>query len=72
MNSLADCDLVIEAVFENMEIKKEVFARLDAICKPGAVLATNTSALNVNEIATAAAKPARGGGRHALLLARPT
>jgi 3-hydroxyacyl-CoA dehydrogenase len=52
MNALAGCDLVIEAVFENMEIKKEVFAKLDAICKQGAVLATNTSALNVNEIAT--------------------
>ena len=52
MNVLADCDLVIEAVFENMEIKKQVFAKLDAICKPGAILATNTSALNVNEIAT--------------------
>ena len=65
MNSLAGCDLVIEAVFENMAIKKEIFARLDAICKPGAVLATNTSALDVNEIATAAAsRPEAVVGMH--------
>ena len=54
MNALAGCDLVIEAVFENMAVKKDIFARLDATCKPGAVLATNTSALDVNEIASAA------------------
>ncbi|GCL61581.1 3-hydroxyacyl-CoA dehydrogenase NAD-binding domain-containing protein [Pseudaquabacterium pictum] len=65
MNSLAGCDLVIEAVFENMAIKKEIFAKLDAICKPGAVLATNTSALDVNEIATAAAsRPEAVVGMH--------
>ena len=65
MNSLAGCDLVIEAVFENMAIKKEIFARLDAICKPGAVLATNTSALDVNEIAIAAAsRPEAVVGMH--------
>ena len=65
MNALAGCDLVIEAVFENMEIKKEIFAKLDAICKPGAVLATNTSALDVNEIATAAAsRPEAVVGMH--------
>ena len=50
---LADCDLVIEAVFEDMAVKKELFAKLDALCKPGAVLATNTSRLDVNEIASA-------------------
>jgi 3-hydroxyacyl-CoA dehydrogenase len=64
MNVLADCDLVIEAVFENMEIKKQVFAKLDAICKPGAILATNTSALNVNEIATAVKRPEAVVGMH--------
>ena len=65
MNALADCDLVIEAVFENMAIKKEIFAKLDAICKPGAVLATNTSALDVNEIATAAkSRPEAVVGMH--------
>jgi 3-hydroxyacyl-CoA dehydrogenase len=65
MQALADCDLVIEAVFENMAVKKEIFAKLDAICKPGAVLATNTSALDVNEIATAAAsRPEAVVGMH--------
>jgi 3-hydroxyacyl-CoA dehydrogenase len=54
MEKLADCDLVIEAVFENMAVKKEIFGKLDRIVKPGAVLATNTSALDVNEIASAA------------------
>ncbi len=51
--ALADCDLVVEAVFENMAVKKGVFRKLDAIAKPGAILATNTSALDVNEIAGA-------------------
>ena len=56
-DDLADCDLVIEAVFENMDVKKEVFARLDAIVKPGAILASNTSYLNIDEIATATKRP---------------
>lgn len=47
----ADADLVIEAVFESMEVKKDVFGKLDAICKPGAILASNTSYLNIDEIA---------------------
>ena len=65
MNALADCDLVIEAVFENMAVKKEIFAKLDKICKPGAVLATNTSALDVNEIASAAtSRPEAVVGMH--------
>jgi 3-hydroxyacyl-CoA dehydrogenase len=65
MAALAGCDLVIEAVFENMAVKKQIFARLDAICKPGAVLATNTSALDVNEIASAAAsRPEAVVGMH--------
>ena len=45
MADLADCDLIIEAVFEDMDIKKNIFSRLDEIAKPGAILATNTSAL---------------------------
>ncbi|MGH8630320.1 MAG: 3-hydroxyacyl-CoA dehydrogenase NAD-binding domain-containing protein, partial [Burkholderiales bacterium] len=61
---LADADLVIEAVFENMEIKKKVFATLDATCKPGAVLATNTSTLDVNEIASATQRPQDVVGLH--------
>ena len=64
LQSLAGCDLVIEAVFENMAMKKEIFAKLDAIVKPGAVLATNTSALNVNEIASATARPEAVVGMH--------
>ncbi len=54
---LADCDLVIEAVFENMDVKKEVFAKLDETVKQGAILASNTSYLNVDEIATATNRP---------------
>lgn len=64
MNEIADSDLVIEAIFENMEIKKEVFAKLDAIVKPGAILATNTSALNIDEIATAVKRPEAVIGLH--------
>jgi 3-hydroxyacyl-CoA dehydrogenase len=52
MDALADCDLVIEAVFEDMALKKQIFADLDRIMKPGAILATNTSALNIDEIAS--------------------
>jgi len=54
---LADCDLVIEAVFENMDVKKDVFGKLDKIVKQGAILASNTSYLNVNEIAAATQRP---------------
>jgi 3-hydroxyacyl-CoA dehydrogenase len=64
LTALADCDLVIEAVFENMELKKNLFTRLDQICKPGAILATNTSALNVNEIASAVSRPESVVGMH--------
>ena len=54
---LADCDLVIEAVYENMDVKKELFAKLDGIVKQGAILASNTSYLNVDEIAAATSRP---------------
>ncbi|HEV2649627.1 MAG TPA: 3-hydroxyacyl-CoA dehydrogenase NAD-binding domain-containing protein, partial [Rhizomicrobium sp.] len=57
MNALADVDLVIEAVFERMDIKKDIFTKLDAICKPGAILATNTSGLNIDEIASVTKRP---------------
>jgi 3-hydroxyacyl-CoA dehydrogenase len=63
-NALADADIVIEAVFEEMPVKKEVFARLDAIAKPDAVLATNTSTLDVNEIAGATKRPESVIGTH--------
>ncbi len=64
LNDLADCDLVIEAVYESMEVKKEVFGKLDAICKAGAILATNTSYLNVDEIASATKRPGDVLGMH--------
>jgi 3-hydroxyacyl-CoA dehydrogenase len=64
LDSLADCDLVIEAVYENMDVKKEVFGKLDAICKPGAILASNTSYLNVDEIAASTARPQDVVGMH--------
>ncbi|RJT24283.1 3-hydroxyacyl-CoA dehydrogenase [Chakrabartia godavariana] len=63
-DDLADCDLVIEAVYENMDVKKEVFGKLDAIVKPGAILASNTSYLDVNEIASATRRPADVLGMH--------
>ena len=59
-----DADIVIEAVFEEMPIKKDVFAKLDAICKPDAVLATNTSTLDVDEIASATKRPESVIGTH--------
>lgn len=61
---LASADLVIEAIFENMDLKKETFARLDRIAKPGAILASNTSYLDVNEIASATSRPADVLGMH--------
>ncbi|MDM0018231.1 3-hydroxyacyl-CoA dehydrogenase NAD-binding domain-containing protein [Variovorax saccharolyticus] len=62
--ALADCDLVIEAVFENMELKKQVCARLGAVCKPGAIIATNTSTLDVDVLAEATGRPADVVGMH--------
>jgi len=64
MNDLADCDLIIEAVFENMDVKKEVFGKLDSIAKPGAILASNTSYLDVNEIAASTSRPQDVVGLH--------
>ena len=63
-DDLADCDLVIEAVYENMDVKKEVFTKLDEIVKDGAILATNTSYLNVDEIALATKRPGYVLGLH--------
>lgn len=61
---LSNVDLVIEAVFENPDIKKEVFAKLDAVCKPGAILASNTSYQNVDDIASATKRPQDVLGMH--------
>lgn len=60
----ATCDIVIEAVFENMELKQSIFRELDQICKPGAILATNTSALDVNAIAAVTSRPESVIGMH--------
>ena len=64
MTALKDVDLVIEAVFESMDVKKDVFNQLDAICKPGCVLATNTSYLDINEIAAMTKRPQDVIGMH--------
>lgn len=61
---LGDADLVVEAVFEDMAIKQDIFKRLDAALKDGAILATNTSTLNVDDIATVTARPADVIGLH--------
>jgi len=63
-SALAQADLVIEAVFEEMSVKKTVFAQLDAVCKPGAILATNTSYLDVDEIAAVTKRPEDVIGLH--------
>jgi 3-hydroxyacyl-CoA dehydrogenase len=64
LDTLADCDLIIEAVFENMDIKKDVFGKLDKVAKKGAILASNTSYLNVDEIASATSRPESVLGMH--------
>ena len=64
LDDLADCDLIIEAIFENMDVKKEVFGKLDKIAKPGAILASNTSYLDVNEIAASTSRPQDVVGLH--------
>ena len=63
-DDLAECDLVIEAVYENMDVKKEVFAKLDDVVKQGAILASNTSYLDIDEIATATQRPGYVLGLH--------
>jgi len=60
----ADADIVVEAAFERMDIKRDIFSRLDAVMKPGAILATNTSSLNIDEIAAATTRPADVVGVH--------
>jgi 3-hydroxyacyl-CoA dehydrogenase len=64
LDALSDCDLIIEAVYENMDIKKEVFHKLDKIAKPGAILASNTSYLNIDEIASVTGRPDHVLGMH--------
>ena len=64
LSDLADCDLVVEAVVEELDLKRELFAELDRVTRPGAILATNTSALSVSEIAEATERPQRVVGMH--------
>ncbi len=61
---IADCDLVVEAIAENVELKKKVFAELDAVCKPECILATNTSSISITEIATATKRVDKFIGMH--------
>lgn len=63
-DSLKDADLIIEAVFETMAVKKDVFGKIDAVAKPGAVLASNTSYLDINEIAASTSRPKDVLGMH--------
>ena len=63
-DGFADADIVVEAVFENMELKKKTFAEIDAIAKPSAILASNTSTLSIDEIASATKRPAQVIGHH--------
>src|SRR5258708_35113632 len=64
MEDLGKADLIIEAVFENMALKKEVFQKLDKIAKPGAIIASNTSTLDVDEIAAVTKRPQDVLGLH--------
>ncbi len=64
LDDLKECDLVIEAIYENMDVKKELFGKLNAIAKPGAILASNTSYLNINEMADVTSRPGDVIGMH--------
>ncbi|MGD9549126.1 MAG: 3-hydroxyacyl-CoA dehydrogenase family protein [Candidatus Krumholzibacteriia bacterium] len=64
LNAAAESDLVIEAVFESYEVKREIFAKLDGICKPGAVLASNTSSISLTKIAACTKRPGDVIGMH--------
>jgi 3-hydroxyacyl-CoA dehydrogenase len=64
LEALSDCDLIIEAIFENMYLKRQIFSALDKIAKPGAIMATNTSALDIDEIASVTKRPQDVIGLH--------
>ena len=64
LEDVADADVVVEAVYENMDLKKEIFTKLDGICKSDAILATNSSALNIDEIASVTERPESVIGLH--------
>ena len=63
-SEISDCDIVIEAVFENMDLKKKIFKELDQVCKPETILASNTSTLDINEIANSTNRPDKVCGTH--------
>ena len=63
-DELAEADVVIEAAFEEMELKKEIFSKLDAVCKPSAILASNTSTLDIDEMAAQTKRPGSVIGMH--------
>ncbi|MGB2764938.1 MAG: 3-hydroxyacyl-CoA dehydrogenase NAD-binding domain-containing protein [Candidatus Aminicenantaceae bacterium] len=64
MDQARECDFVVEAISENIDVKKEVFAKLDSICSPETILASNTTALSVSEIASATLRPDKVIGMH--------
>ncbi|HCO29933.1 MAG TPA: 3-hydroxybutyryl-CoA dehydrogenase [Lachnospiraceae bacterium] len=64
INVAADCDLIVEAIVEKIEVKKAVFAELDKICKPETIFATNTSSISITEIASATSRPDKVVGMH--------
>jgi len=64
LKDASDCDLVVEAVFEDLEVKRKVFSELDSICPPHAILATNTSAIPITSIAAATGRPDKVVGTH--------
>ena len=64
LDALADCDFVVEAAVENVEIKLELFRELDRVCRAGVILATNTSSISITEIAAATERPGRVIGMH--------
>jgi 3-hydroxybutyryl-CoA dehydrogenase len=64
MGPLADCDLVVEAALENVDLKTKLFKELDELCKPGAILATNTSSISITKIAAATKRPSQVIGMH--------
>jgi 3-hydroxybutyryl-CoA dehydrogenase len=64
LQEAADCDLAVEAIIENISIKKELFGKLDKICKPETILASNTSSISITEIASAVSRPDKVVGMH--------
>lgn len=64
MNDVKDCDIVIEAIAEDLELKKEILAKLDEVCAPNTILATNTSSLSITELASATKRPEKVIGMH--------